>query len=215
METTQRVRGEAKVDLGGGVVGSVQAAQKVSPEKVLAAAAEIWTKVGRSGVAADDNAGNDRLFDRLQKEHQEFATSYPIPFRWMVQAREYEPRAFEAFLQKHVKLMYKDRKEFFAAQGEYLVALYKLRNPRAGLRQITRYREAIRETLREDDKAFTEAREEAEAEVKRIDEQSDADRRVRLVQYLRRLKAKREAAGRETTRATPTAASGSCSTSAG
>ena len=192
-DNTQRVYGGVKVDLGGGTIGNV-ASQEASLAKIMAIAAEIWTKIRQSGISADDNIGNDRLLNELQKEYQEFAISYPIPFRWMIQIREYEPRAFEIFLRKHVKVMYEDRKKFLAAQGEYLVLLYKIRNPRVGARQITRYREEIQQYLEEDDKTFTKAREEAEIEVKRMDKENDIDRRRRIMQYLCRLKAERAAA---------------------
>ena len=186
-------RGEVNVDFGGGATGKVNASQNVPLEQVMGIAAAIWAEVKRSGVAPDDHEGNDRLLKDLQVAHKDFSVSYPIPFRWMVQTREYEPRAFEKFLREEVKTMYKDRKEFMKAQGEYLVILYKVRNPRAGVRQITRYRKAIGESLTKDDEVFTEARDEAEKEVHRLDEDVDKERRQRLLAYLTRLKAEREA----------------------
>ena len=190
------VTGDVQVDLGGGATGSVGAPTETL-EKVMGIASSIWKAVRRSGVAAGDDAGNDALMKRLQGEYKEFATSYPIPFRWMVQAREYAPEPFEKYLREHVKGMYKDRKEFMAAQGEYLVLLYKHRHPRAGRRQLNRYRVAITKSLQEDDDKFTAAREEAEEAVKRLDEDVDADRRQRMVAYLQRLKATRAAGGAE------------------
>jgi hypothetical protein len=184
----QVVTGDVKVDLGGGATGTVGSSTETL-ERIMEIAAEIWATVRHSGVAADDDGGNNALMERLQGEHKDFAISYPIPFRWMVQAREYEPQALEKFLREHVKAMYKDRKEFMAAQGEYLVILYKIRRPRAGARQLARYREAVTKSLQEDDDKFTAAREQAEVEVKRLDEEVDADRRQRIVAYLRRLKA--------------------------
>jgi len=189
----QVVTGDVKVGLGGGATGTVGSSTETL-ERIVEIAAEIWATVRHSGVAADDDEGNDALMKRLQGEYTDFAVSYPIPFRWMVQAREYEPQAFEKFLREHVKAMYKDRKEFMAAQGEYLVILYKIRRPRAGARQLARYREAVTKSLQEDDNKFTAAREQAEVEVKRLDEEVDADRRQRMVAYLRRLKASRSAA---------------------
>lgn len=190
------VTGDVKVDLGGGATGTVGSAAETL-ERIMEMAAEIWAAVRRSGVPPDDDGGNDKLMERLQGEYRDFAVSYPIPFRWMVQAREYEPAAFEKYLRGHVKAMYKDRKEFMAAQGEYLVILYQTQHPRAGNRQLERYREAIAKSLQEDDEKFTAAREEAEEAVKRLDEKVDADRRQRMVAYLTRIKAEREAAAAE------------------
>lgn len=183
----QVVTGNVRVDLGGGAAGTVGAAAETLA-RVLDMAAEIWAAVRRSGVGADDDEGNNALMKRLQAEYKDFAISYPIPFRWMVQAREYDARAFEKFLRDHVKVMYRDRKEFMAAQGEYLLLLYKTRHPRAGERQLARYREAVTKSLQEDDDTFTAAREEAEEAVKRLDEAVDLDRRQRIAAYLKHLK---------------------------
>ena len=169
-------------------------AQKVPIGRVQAIAKEIWAEISRSEVAANDDAGNDRLFKELQARYRDFAASYPIPFQWMVQAREFRPRVFETFLRNHVKVMYNDRREFLAAQAEYLVLLFRARNPRSEPRCIARYRETVRSALEKDDEMFTEACEEAKAAVKSLDAENDAARRQRLGRYLSRLKAERETA---------------------
>ena len=184
-----RAQGEVRVDLGGGVSGSIHAAQTITLETVLQVAASIWSDIKCSGVGADDDAGNDQLLQNLQERYKEFAISYPIPFRWMVQARDYDSGAFEKFLKNHVKVMYKDRKEFLATQAEYLVILFKVRTPRASGKQISRYRASILKNLENDDTIFTKAREEAEVEVRRINEEVDAERRRRMIAYLRRRRA--------------------------
>lgn len=191
-----RVQSEVQVDLGGGAQASVEAGH-ASLDKILKEATEIWDEVRRSGVSAADDAGNDDLLKTLQATHKDFATSYPIPFRWMVQAREYDSKTFERWLKQHVKAMYKDRREFLDAQGEYLVSLYKTRNPRAPVSQVAKYAKAIKKTLAEDDETFTQARDQVEDEVEKLDAQNDADRRQRLVAYLRRVKAQRESAAGE------------------
>lgn len=187
-----RAHGEVKVDLGQGLKGDVSVEQSASVRKILTIADRIWKDVKKSKIAPNDDAGNDRLLKELHTandDYKTFATSFPIPFRWMVQTREYLPAAFEEFIRGHIKVMYKDRKEFMATQGEYLVILYKARHPRAGARELTRYRDAIQKSLEEDDDDFAKAREEAEEEVKRIDVEVDEDRRRRVVAYLKNLKA--------------------------
>ncbi len=178
------VRGEVQVQMGRGARASVGAAGTAPVEEVLKIAGEIWAEVQRSPAASEDE--EDALLKRLQEAHKDFATSFPVPFRWMVQAREYDPGAFEKFLRGHVKMMYKDRKEFLEAQGEYLVLLFKARHPRVPPKSVEQYRGAVRKSLAKDDEAFAKAREEAEAEVERLDKAADAERRERIYQYLRR-----------------------------
>ena len=113
----------------------------------------------------------------------------------MVQAREYEPRAFEKYLRQHVRPMYKDRKEFSAAQAEYLVILYKVRNPRVSEKQLVRYRAAVAKSIQEDDDTFAKARKEAEETVRALDAEVDSARRQRMMEYLIRLKSNRTNGG--------------------
>lgn len=193
----QRVQSEVQVDLGGGAQGSVESGQ-ASLEQILKEATAIWGEVRRSGVDASDDDGNDQLLKTLQGDHKDFATSYPIPFRWMVQAREYDAGTFERWLKKSVKVMYKDRHEFLESQGEYLISLYRTRNPRAPASQVARYGQAIQKSLAEDDETFTQARDQVADEVEKLDAKNDADRRQRILAYLQRAKAERESAADET-----------------
>jgi hypothetical protein len=188
------VRGTVDVQLGPGarakIGGNVE-----SIERVLKVAGEIWMAVRASGVAPEDAEGSAELLKDLGAEYKDFATSFPLALRWMVLSREYDAAAFEKFLRsEHVKAMYKDRHEFMAAQGEYLVTLYKALHPKASARQLTRYRAAVAKSLKEDDEWFMAARDEADAELKRIDQEVDAERRALLREHLERLKATRAAA---------------------
>lgn len=169
----------------------VSAAQEVPADKIVEIARSIWREIRDSDVAADDDAGNDRLLKDLRERYPDFAVSFPVPFRWMVQAREFDAKAFETYLKTRVKGLYKDRKEFLAAQAEYLVLLYRARHPRIGPRQLARYREAVVKSLEEDDEAFVKAQKEAEEEVARLDGEVDKDRRQRVYDYLVREKVRR------------------------
>ena len=186
MSTKNSAKGTVQIDIGGGTSGTVSVAQETL-DAVMEMADEIWKEIKSSGVAVSDDAGNDKLLKSLQKKHNDFVTSYPIPFRWMVQSREYSPKSFKKFLQKHVKMMYKDRKEFLAAQSEYLKLLYMEKHPRAGQKQRMRYGEFLAKTLKRDDEIFTEAREEAKKEIEDIDRIADEERRQLMVNHLRAL----------------------------
>ena len=171
-----------RVDLGGGGTGDITTGTE-TVARVKELAEQIWKEVKRSGVPPDDDEGNDRLLTKLQKKHKDFAMSFPIAFRWMVEAREYNSAAFEKYLKNHVKAMYKDRGEFMEAQAEYLILLYKARRPRAGAKELQGYREMITKSLKKDDDTFTAAWEEAKEEVKRL----DAERRRRVMAFVARL----------------------------
>jgi hypothetical protein len=153
-------------------------------EKILEMANEIWGKVRGSGVSPDDDAGNDKLLRRLQGEHKDFALSYPLPFRWMVQARQYNENVFKGYLARSVKAMYKDKKEMLGAQADYLAALFKARSPRTPPKVLRTYKEKVLKDLVEEDTRFSSAVEEARAEVARVEAEAAAARRQRLCGYL-------------------------------
>jgi hypothetical protein len=185
----QQVRGEVKVEMGRGMSGTVGSSQMASIDKIMGMAAEIWQEVKTSDTPKDDEKASDHLLKTMRAKYKDFAVSYPIPFRWMIQSHEYVPGVFKKWITHHVKMMYKDRMEFLAAQGEYLVLLYRHRNPRVGASAIGRYRAAIKKSLKEDDDIFQKARKEADEEVERIKKKVDMDRRKRLLAYLQRAKA--------------------------
>ena len=166
----------------------VHATSEKSLTEILNLADQIWTEIKNLGIRDKDDQETDRYLTRLRAKHSDFARAFPIPFRWMVQTQEYSPKAFELFLTSQVKTLYKDRKAFLAAQGEYLVLLYKQRNPKAGGKKIADYRRSVVLSLEKDDKSFSEANEKAKEEVKKLDEAVDKERRERLFEYLTKLK---------------------------
>jgi len=176
-----------------GVEGvSVSAAGERPLAEVLGIARAIWKETQAAEVAVADAAACERLLTRQREKYPEFSSSFPVVFRWMVELRQYDEKAFKHYLCNHVKTMYKDRHEFLSAQGEYLCLLYRARHPRAAGVQLSRYRDAVEKALKEDDDSFTRAREEADAEVERMDAETDRERRQRLHAYLVRLKEARE-----------------------
>lgn len=193
-EKINRVYGEARVDLGAGVSGTVGTSQQATAEHLVALAKKIWKEVKASG--AKDDAGQDALLRQLQEKYKDFAISFPIPLRLMVQAHDFHAESFKKFLTTHVKSMYKDRMEFLEAQAEYMVLVFRARHPRAPPKAITRYREEIRKQLKADNEDFTQSQKEAEEEVRRLDAEVDAERRQRLFEFLRRQKLAGEGAGK-------------------
>jgi hypothetical protein len=177
------VRGEVGIDRA-----EVSSSRTESVDTLVDVAKTIWREVRASGVAPGDDAGNEALYERLRKAHPDFAKSFPVPFRWMVQAREFSARAFRTHLKTNIKSLYRDRDEFLGAQADYLVLVYRRRNPRAPPKQVSQYRETVMKALADDNQSFMDARAEAEAEVKRLDAAVDAERRRRLVAHLRQLK---------------------------
>ena len=163
--------------------------QTATKKSLVVLAQTIWKEVKTSGVNPADNSGNSKLLKELQKKYRDFAVTFPIVLRWMVQIREFHPKPFNRYITKYFRPHYKDRKAFMAAQGEYLILLYKHNHPRAAGDEVTRYRETVMKSIEQDDEVFMTAHKNVEAEVKKLDAAVDMDRRRRLYEFLTRRKA--------------------------
>ena len=184
-----RASGEIQVEMGGST-GTVNSNTETL-DNLCGLADKIWKDVMRSGVSVDDMEGTKALLDRLQKEHKEFSTSYPVVIRWMVDRRLYNRKVFKIWLRQCIKPMYKDRKEFLEVQGEYLVRLFKADNPTASSAMISRYRAEVKKSLDEDDEIFHAAKKEAEDEAAAIEKRVADERRQTLLEYARCVQAER------------------------
>lgn len=152
---------------------------------VVECARRIWGDVEGSAIRKSDDRGNNALLKELSEKYKDFAVSYPLILRWMVQAREFDAEVFERYLQKYGnKTMFRDRIEFLEAQGEYLVMAYQKQN-RHKHKNVKEYRAQIRKQLHDEDKEFTEKVEEAGQLVKEIDAAADVARRQRMIDHLR------------------------------
>lgn len=151
-----------------------------SLDEVLTIADRIW----RRAQAEPADANPDELYKQYRKEFLEFSKSYPTVFQWMVRGRQYDREVFTQFLKTCVKPLYRDRKEFLAAQAEYLVIFYRKNHPKSTAKQIDMYRKAVLKSYEEEDNKFMAAKEKADEEVAQLKKAADLERRERLRQFL-------------------------------
>jgi hypothetical protein len=156
---------QTQYQFGDAPVSASMSTHRESPEAIIKIADTIWAKVKSSKVPPKDNAGNDALLKELQEENKDFMQSFPIVLRWMVQARQYGRKAFRLFLEEHASKKMDSREDYLRLQAEYLVLLFRESNKRAGLKQLSTFRERIIKQLLEDDKRFLAAKEAADKQI--------------------------------------------------
>jgi hypothetical protein len=178
----------------GGPGVSVTNSQQATPAQLVALAKTIWEKVKRSGVAAEDDSGNDALLASLQEEFKDFNISFPLILRWMVQMRKFNARALEKYLMKHSTTKMDTREAFLRLQAEYLVLLYREEHRHPDENFIKRYRQSLVEQLVEEDSTFTTMQKQVEVDLAAQEQVVDADRRMRLYKFLLAQKVGREVA---------------------
>lgn len=178
MADSNHVYAEIPVD------AQVHSAQNASPEEIVKIAKTIWAEIRTSGVAKDDENGNDTLLETLQTKYKDFSTSFPLVLRWMVQMRKFHPEALKLYLMKHASTKLDSRESFLTLQAEYLVLLYRKTHRHADERFIKQYRKSVVEQLLEEDKAFADIQKEVEAEIAQKSTNNDQERRQLLYKML-------------------------------
>lgn len=187
----------ADVAVGSGLSASIHS-QRATPDEIVAIAKNIWADVRASGVAENDNAGNDELLSELQEKYADFTKSFPLVIRWMVQARQFSAKALKSYLLQHANTDMSSRESFLRLQAEYLVLLHRASHPHADEALVKKYREAVIANLLEEDKAVTEIEQQVTEEFAARAAAADQERRARLYNALKAAKSgPRPAAGGE------------------
>lgn len=169
---------------------------RATPEEIVAIGRRFWQRIQSSGVAAEDDDGNDRLLDSLQKEFKDFTSSFPIIVRWAVQMRKFSSTALDKYLRLHATADLSSREGFLRLQAEYLVILFREDNARRhDEKAVQAYRTALVKQLLEEDEQFQKLQEEAEKESKAKEQALDAERRRNLYRFVLAQKVKGESAG--------------------
>ena len=131
---------------------------------MLEIAKKTWDRVRAlraeqpAGEAApvERGTGASPLLLQMREENPQFAETFPVPLKWMVEAGQYDAKAFERYLRAgHVRATYKDRQPMEAQSNS--IYLFKARNPEPR-RLSGRYRDTVAKALKDDDRDFTAAR---------------------------------------------------------
>ena len=141
-----------------------------------------------SKVDPHDDAGNDALLARLQKEFKEFSISFPLVLRWMVQLRKFKSRVFKTYLLKHAASALTTREAYLELQAEYLVLMYRAETNHPTEKAVQQYRKMVIDSLMKEDKDFMALNDQVEKEMADQMVSNDQDRRQRLYAQLLSLK---------------------------
>ncbi len=162
--------------------------KRATPEEIVALGEKIWKEIQNSGIAAEDEKGNDSLLETLQEKYKDFSTSFPIIMRFMVQMRKFNKKALLKYLRLHATSKLASEDEFLELQAEYLVLLYRETHPHPNEAYIKEYRRVLIDRLKDESRAFKEISKAVEEDQAKRDAAYDEDRRKRLHAYITNLK---------------------------
>lgn len=131
---------------------------------VVTKANELYGKWMQEKVPLEDTKKVDAAYLRYRDEYREFAQCYPLAFRYIIQLKSYNAKAFLRYLQYVAKHPWKSYEDFLESQAEYDIILYKTINPKYNMREVKERREAVRKSLLDDWKSVKSAYEEAKKE---------------------------------------------------
>jgi hypothetical protein len=171
-----------------------QGQQQKQIEEIIDEANKIWAKVQQKKYDIEDTDASDALLEDLRTEHRDFHTTLPLVLRTMVQMRSYNPKALERYLKKMKTDMknWKSRRDFIESQADYMIILYKIKNPRYNTRHVQLMRQDLVKQLLEEEDAFVKMVEEAEKESEDYLKNTEKEQREELFRKIMELKMQRE-----------------------
>ena len=137
-------------------------------EEITEIGCKIWKEVRESKVAAGGAERSARLRARIREDYREFAESFPLVLRWIVEQQVFSKKALDRFLRLHATKKLDTREAFLELQAEYVVNCWREQNPRKGAKAVAAVRTRVVAMLLEEDKQFTEAAEAAKKEAEAL-----------------------------------------------
>lgn len=144
---------------------SISSEKTVTPEYIVAEASAIWAEMRKSGIKLGDLEAGDEFMAKMRKAHPEFAKSYPVVLRYICQMQEYSPVILKRWLRKINVKPWLNEKEYYAAQADYVVMLYKNAHPNARKANVRQLRANVQRILEDEAEQFKSVAKSAESEV--------------------------------------------------
>jgi len=159
-----------------------------SPDEITDEARGMFEEVRRAraaGLDFNDDKRVEELRKKLQDEHPDFSSGFPIPFRWMVETGEFDPDVFRRWLvQTQNRKTWDTRKEWMESQAIYLSRMYKHRHPKASAKEMSEFTKRTVKALNEEEESHRKNVEEARAEVEKENAEVVAALRARLSAFV-------------------------------
>ena len=178
---------------GGRVIGAPDIDANVSqsnstPETITGIAINIWKDIENSKILADDDENTDKLLKTLQQKYKDFAMTYPIILRFMVQMRIFNASVFKKFIIKHASKTSKTEEDFANNQIEYAIQMFKFNHPHYNNNELMKDRTYLTDLLDKERQEFNKIKEEIRLEMEKEEKKTNDKTKQELYLYLMRKK---------------------------
>lgn len=123
----------------------------------------------------------------IQKKYPQFAKTFPIVLRYMVQMQKFSSRAFERFIKKMKTKPYRSEEEFCERQADYVKYLFIETSHSHNTEDAKKVWTRTYETLLKEVKAFKQAEEQIKKKLDKTKQINSKERRHELKQLLKSL----------------------------
>jgi hypothetical protein len=133
---------------------SFESEKNVTVDDVVNEADAIWKYAKSKKIKFGDEELSTKLLKEVEKSHPEFCQAYPIVNRYICQMQEYSSKALRMWLNKIKINPWKTEAEYLDATTDYVVILYKFRNPKYNMTDVSRLRKNVRDMLQKEHDEF-------------------------------------------------------------
>ena len=130
----------------------------------------------------------EELHKLMIKDHHDFSSIYAIVVRHIVYNNEYYDHVMERYVNFLTHNPWNSKKEFIERQGEYMVLIFREKNPRCGTHQLGEYKQKVRKHLLEEEKTFEKYEKEVKETVNGEWDEIIKNRRDRIHDLLVKMK---------------------------
>jgi hypothetical protein len=121
----------------------IHSEKNVTVNDLVSEARIIFDKI-KSGIAFND----------IETSHRQFCTSYPIVVRYMYETGTYREKAFRQMLRNMSLNPQQSEEQYLDNQSKYVTTLYRMTNPRASPKDISRLRDETMKSLHREHESF-------------------------------------------------------------
>ena len=129
----------------------------------------------------------ETLLRHFHEEHKEFARTFPIVLRYMVQLQRYSEKAFVRYVKRLKKHPYKTEEEYCRRQSEYIQYLHMELHPSSKKKENEKVRKDAYKLLLEELAAFKKAKKQADEKQQKNNKNNSIERRKELKDLLESL----------------------------
>lgn len=146
----------------------------------------IWSDFSHKikNNSAFKKLSSDEQLEFYQKNHKNFAMTFPIVLRYMIQLKRYNQKAFVRFVKKLTSCPYRSELEYCERQADYIKYLFMETSPSHNMKDAQLIWQNAYDMLAKEVEVFKEAQETVKKKMEEDKIKNNAEKRNELKKVL-------------------------------